>query len=70
MLLTHVQVIKAAQIYKILQEMEKSEEVEKLDDRGLFRNLSPESLLEYISNLPEEIIEKLDTEKTKKQNIG
>ena len=59
MLLTHVQVLKAAKIYHISQEMAKTEETDKVGERVLFKNLSSESLLDYISHLPDEIIDRL-----------
>ncbi len=69
MLLTHVQLIKAARIYQILGEIERSTEIAKPEDRGLLSNLSSESLYEYISDLPDEIIDKLDSEKREKQDM-
>lgn len=67
MLLTHVQLIKAARIYKILEGVKVPEEINKLPDRSRFRNLSSDSLYDYVNNLPDDIIERLDLEKREKK---
>ena len=66
MLLSEVQIIKAAKLYDLISETDQPER--ELIPKLLFRSETPEVLIDYVKSLPEDIVESLDKAKSQEND--
>lgn len=61
MLLSHTQLIKASKLYDLMAETEENDETRL--SKLFFRSEAPETLIDYIKNIPDDVLEEINKDK-------